>query len=173
MADFRLALLLVPLLAACVANAHAQDLSSQRDYSDPAQRDRPIACKPGDIEIHPGETLGRLFGSAWPVEPAPSKPENYTRARLIKRGPISWPHGLSPEDSIDVVAVLVDPNGKPLKAETLCSTRMGLGATVRRAVMEGTYTPATLDGRPVTSVIVLVQRVHAMERARPMNSAGS
>lgn len=157
-------LLLAVLLATAASAAGAQDLSSQRDYSDPAQRDRPIACKPGDVEGHPGESLGQLFGADWPVQPTPATPDAYVKPRLLERGPMRWPHGMDPQDSLNVVAILVGADGKPMKVEILCSTRMGLDTMVRRAMLGSTFSPATLDGRPITSVLVAVQRFHAVRR---------
>jgi hypothetical protein len=163
MAELR-SILLAVLLATSASAAGAQDLSSQRDYSDPAQRDRPIACKAGDVEGHPGESLGQLFGADWPVQPAPATPEAYVKPHLLERGPMRWPHGMDAQNSLNVVAVLVGADGKPMKVEILCSTRMGLDMMVRRAMLGSTFSPATLDGRPITSVLVAVQRFRAVHR---------
>jgi hypothetical protein len=163
MAELR-PLLLAALLATGASAAGAQDLSSQRDYSDPAQRDRPIACKPGDVEVHPGESLGQLFGADWPVQPAPATPDAYIKPHLLQRGPMRWPHGMDAQESLNVVAVLVDTDGKPVKVEILCSTRMGLDMMVRRAMLASTFSPAMLNGHPITSVLVAVQKFHAVRR---------
>lgn len=163
MADLR-HVLLAALLAAGASAAAAQDLSSQRDYSDPAQRDRPIACMPGDIEGHPGKSLGELFGAAWPVHPAPSSPDAYAKPRFLKHGPIWFPQGMYPQESLDVIAILVGADGKPLRTEVLCSTRQGFAMMWRRSAMASTFAPATLEGRPVTSVLVKVFRTHPPAR---------
>jgi hypothetical protein len=167
MAELR-PLVLALLLVTSAFAARAQDLSSQRDYSDPAQRDRPIACKPGDVEGHPGESLGQLFGADWPVQPAPAAPDAYVKPRLLERGPMRWPHGMDAQESLNVVAILVGSDGKPLKVEILCSTRMGLGMMVRRAMLDSMFSPALLDGRPITSVLVAVQKFHAVHRPPAM-----
>lgn len=154
------------LLAVSTALAQ-EDLSSKRDYSDPVQRGRPIACKAGDIEGFPGKSLGEVFGADWPVQPVPSLPGGYAEPSVVERARIHWPRGMAPQDSIVVVAVLVDPSGTPLRAEVLCSTRMGLNKSMRRTMMESTYSPATVDGRPITSVLVAAQVVSARERTGP------
>lgn len=173
MADLR-HVLLAALLAAGATPVAAQDLSSQRDYSDPAQRDRPIACMPGDLEGFPGKSLGQVFGDAWPAQPVPSAPGAYTKPRFLKRGRMWLPRGLWPEETINVVAILVGADGKPLRAEVICSTRQGLGMAVRRAAMDSSFAPATIDGRPVTSVLMEVHRfqpvIHTNARTpRPAN----
>jgi len=146
------------------AVAGAQDLSSQRDYSDPVQRDRPIACKPGDRESFAGKTLGEVFGDAWPAQPVVSSPDAHAGASMIEAGPMRWPRGLDPQDSLTVMAVLVGSDGAPLRAEILCSTRMGFDAAVRRNAMASTYAPAVVNGMPVTSVLVRVVRFNAVAR---------
>lgn len=148
-------------------NLHAQDdLSSQRDYTENVQRDRVIACKQGDIEGFPGKTLGELFGAAWPVTPVPSSPDAHAKAYLLDPAPMRWPRGLDPQDSVTVVAVLIDASGKALQAEILCSTRMGFGTAVRRHALASTYAPAEVDGKPITSLLVRVVRFHSVERQR-------
>ena len=150
------------LLAACAfaLPAAAQDLSSQRDYADPAQRDRPIACKPGDIEKFPGKSLGEVFGADWPKVNGSQR----ATARLLEHGPIRWPAGLDPQHSFTVVAVLVDAAGEPVRAEVLCTTRMGLDAAVRRHALASTYAPAMVDGRPVAAPLVRVVSVRTQAR---------
>ena len=155
------------LLLVVAFNVHAQDdLSSRRDYSDNLQRDVPIACKQGDIESFPGKTLGEVFGAAWPLQPVRSSPDAHVKAHLLDPAPMRWPRGLDPQDSVTVVAVLIDASGKALQAEILCSTRMGFGTAVRRHAMASTYAPTEVDGKPITSVFVRVVRFHAVERQR-------
>ena len=144
--------------------AGAQDLSTQRDYSDPTQRDLPIACKAGDIEGFPGKTLGEVFGADWPAQPVPSSAESHSEVRLLERGPMKLPRGMDAQDSVNVVAVLVSADGTPLRAEILCSTRMGLNMAVRRHALSSTYAPAEVDGVAVTSVIARLVRFNAVER---------
>ena len=164
-------LVALALLVGVAFNVHAQDdLSSGRDYSDNTQRDVPIACKQGDIETFPGKTLGELFGAAWPVQPVPSSPDAYTKPSVLDLAPMRWPRGLDPQDSVTVVAVLIDASGKALHAEILCSTRMGFGTAVRRHAMASTYAPAEVDGKPITSILVRVVRFHAAERQRSTKS---
>lgn len=158
----RLTLGLVMMLAGFHACAQ-EDLSSRRDYSDNAQRDRPIVCRAGDTERHPGRSLGDVFGADWPAQPEPSSPQARAGVRVLEHGPIRWPRGLDPQDSFTVVALLVDAEGKPLRAEILCSTRQGFDKAVRNHAMAGTYAPAMIDGVPVVSAIVQVVSVRAAE----------
>ncbi|RZA18026.1 MAG: hypothetical protein EOP93_12190 [Lysobacteraceae bacterium] len=160
----KLACLAASLLIAFAANAQDRDLSSGRDYSDPVQRDRPIACKAGDSERFPGKSLGDVFGADWPTQPMPSSPGTSAAAQLLERGPIRWPRGLDAQDSFTVVAILVDAAGKPLRAEILCSTRVGFDKSVRNHAMASSYAPAQVDGVPVTSALVRVVSVRALER---------
>ena len=148
--------LLLAVLSAFAAAQDAQDLSSRRDYSDPAQRDLPIACKAGDRESFPGKTLGEVFGGDWPAQPASSSVEARTGAQLLERGPMRWPKGVDLQGAFTVVAVLVGSDGTPLRAEVICATRMGFDTSVRRHAMASTYAPAEVDGTPITSVLVRV-----------------
>ncbi len=152
------------LLVVAPAWASAQDLSTQRDYSDPTQRDLPIACKAGDIEGFPGKSLGDVFGAEWPAQPLPSSAASHSKVRLLEPGPMKLPRGMDAQDSVNVVAVLVSAEGTPLRAEILCSTRMGLNMAVRRHAMASTYAPAEVDGVPVISVIARLVRFNAVER---------
>ncbi len=149
------------VLLACAFGISAQELSSQRDYSDNIQRDLPIACMPGDIESHAGKTIGELFGTDWPAQPEASSPEARASARMLEQGPLRWPRGMDFQDATVVMAVLVGADGTPLQAEPLCATRMGLTKSVRRWLLESTYAPAVIDGQPVTSVVPIVQKFDA------------
>ena len=149
------------LSLACASGVAAQELSSQRDYTDNAQRDLPIACMPGDIESHPGKSIGELFGTDWPAQPEASSPEARTSAHLVEQGQLRWPRGMDFQDAIVVMAVLVGADGTPLQAEPLCATRMGLTKAVRRSLMASTYAPAVIDGQAVTSVVPVVQKFDA------------
>ena len=159
------------LLAACAfaLPVHAQDdLSSKRDYTDNAQRDRPVACKAGDIEDFPGKSMGEVFGTDWPAQPEASDPEARTRVQMLERGKMRWPRGLDPQHAFTVVAVLVGPDGRPLRAEVLCKTRIGFDKAARSYMMSSTYQPATIDGKAVTSVAVQVISVRMGEsQAQP------
>lgn len=152
------------------ASALAEDISSKRDYMDPAQRDRPIACKPGDMERFPGKTLGEVFGDDWPAQPPPSSPASQAGPEVVQLAPMHPPRGLDPQNSFTVVAVLISPEGKPLRAEILCSTRMGMDAAVRRQALASTYQPAQVDGQPVTSVGVRVAAFRVAPRMRAPRS---
>lgn len=151
------------LFLATSAACAQDDLSSKRDYTDNAQRDRPIACKPGDIEEFPGKSMGEVFGADWPLQPDASTPAARTQVKMLERGKIRWPKGLDPQDAFTVAAVLVDAEGKPVRAEVLCKTRVGFDKAARSYLMGSTYQPATIDGKPVTSVAVQVISTRAAE----------
>ncbi len=169
--------ILTLVLAACVlaVPAHAQeDLSSKRDYTDNAQRDRPIACKAGDIEDFPGKTIGEVFGTDWPAQPDAADPAARTQVRMLERGKLRWPSGLDPQGAFTVVAVLVGMDGKPVRAEVLCKTRVGFDKAARNYLMDSTYQPATIDGKPVASVAVQVISVRMVEQgAQPRKPRGT
>ena len=160
--------LVLVLSLACAFGVAAQELSSQRDYTDNAQRDLPIACMAGDIESHPGKSIGELFGADWPAQPEASSPEARTSAHLVEQGQLRWPRGMDFQDAIVVMAVLVGADGAPLQAEPLCATRMGLTKAVRRSLMASTYAPAVIDGQAVTSVVTIVQRFNKNDRPDPV-----
>jgi hypothetical protein len=143
-------------------------LSSERDYTDPSDRDAPITCKPNDFERQAGKTMGQLFGAEWPVAPAPTTAAP-TPAKVIELGKVVWPRGLESQNAFVLVAVLVGVDGRPLKAEPLCASATGFEMTSRRIVMGGKYEPATVDGKPVvapTAVLVKFQRARRTGAAR-------
>ena len=63
-------------------------------------------------------------------------------------------------------AVLVDAQGKPLRAQVLCVSADGADAAVERAAMAGTYRPATFDGTPATGVAIVAWRLGATRDGR-------
>ncbi|GAB1594538.1 energy transducer TonB [Lysobacter claricitrinus] len=171
-------LLLAALLLPAAASAQSYedmsdptaDISSHRDYTDPAQRDRPIACKDGDLARHPGETLGQLFGDAWPATPVAAQREPAAVAHWANK-PV-MPAGLAPKDVLVVVATLVDETGKPLRAEPICSTSAGFDAAAARTVLASRFAPARFDGVAKTSADVVVVKyfrggVMPLTRRRP------
>lgn len=162
----RAALLFALSLSLLPAIALAEDISSKRDYMDPAQRDRPIVCKPGDMERFPGKTLGDVFGDDWPAQPVSSSPENQSGPRVVQEAAMHPPRGMDPQNSFTVVAILISSEGKPLRAEILCSTRMGMDAAVRRQALASSYLPAQVDGKPITSVGVRVAAFRVAPRMR-------
>jgi hypothetical protein len=152
-------------LALAAPASAADDLSSGRDYSDNAQRDRPIACKEGDIVAYPGMTMGELFGADWPAQPEPAAGGTHSPAETLERGRMEWPRGLDRQETFVVVAVLVGTDGQPLRAEVICSTRQGFDKVVRRSAMESTYAPARVDGKPVVSVVARVEHFRPVQRS--------
>lgn len=143
-------------------------LSSQRDYTDPSDRDAPITCKEGDFERQAGKSMGQLFGSDWPVAAAPTTTAP-TAVKVVELGKVVWPRGLESQSAFVVVAVLVGADGKPLKAEPLCVSAPGFEMTSRRIVMGGKYEAATVDGKPVVApaaVLVKFQRARRTGAAR-------
>lgn len=160
----RAVLLAVLLLPAAVLAQSAQDdakpaddgLSSHLDYSDPAMRDRPIACRDGDVKRHAGESLGRLFGDAWPA--APANAAKRERATVEHWGKLIMPAGVAPKDATVVVATLVDANGEPQRAEAICTTDAAFDTSAARTVMRSRFTPARYDGTPAVGAAVVVVR---------------
>ena len=167
-------LLLVAGLFAVPVHAQEEDLSSRRDYTDNAQRDRPIACKAGDIEDFAGKSMGDVFGTDWPLQPEASTPAARTEVKMLERGKIRWPQGLDPQQAFTVVAVLVGADGAPVRAEVLCKTRVGFDKAARGYLMSSKYQPATIDGKPVASVAVQVISIRSIERdASPRKPRGT
>jgi hypothetical protein len=157
--DLRHVLMISMLLAFTAARAQdavAPALSSQRDYSDNATRDMPIACKPGDLERQPGKSLAQVFASDWPAPPEPASEQATVQAQATELGRLSWPRGLEGKRALVVMAVLVAADGKPLRAEPLCSTAMGFDISARRAAMGGKYQPAKLDGMAIVGPAIVV-----------------
>ncbi len=135
-------------------------LASRRDYSNPAERNAPVVCKPGDLERQPGKSLDAVFGSDWPAQPVPTSADAHSPARTIARGHITWPRGLEGQAGLVVTAVLVGADGKPLRVEPLCAMSPGFDNAARRAAMSGKYSPAVVNGLPITSPTTVVISFH-------------
>lgn len=150
-----LALATLPTLAA----AQQPVLASKLDYTLNASRNMPIACKQGDIERHPGMTLAQLFGDKWPLQPEAEPGTDRVPAQMITSvrhgGALN---GAPAQRGLVVFAVLVDASGKPLQSEVLCATTEGYDKITRRMAMASRYQPALINGKPVTSVVVHVQK---------------
>jgi hypothetical protein len=152
------------LVALCVLagapSAQEREPSTILDYSVNANRDLPIRCWTGQLEREPGKTMGELFGDAWPLQPEPLEAEAHTGARLASQltVPASVLRGLPPQDGVVVAAVLVSATGEPLKVEPLCATTKGFDVAVKRILSRARYTPAIINGQPVTSVAGVVHR---------------
>jgi hypothetical protein len=149
------------------ANAPADDMSSHLDYTDPALHDQPIVCREGDIERHAGQSLGQLFGDAWPTPPAAATQRQH--AAIERWARVVMPAGLAPKDVTVVVATLVGADGKPQRAEPICATASGFDTAAARTVMQSRFTPATYDGVASVGAAVVVVKYG---RGAPMLRTG-
>lgn len=146
-------LLAIAFATATVAlPALAQQSAEGEETAPVAQRNHEITCPEGDSVAFPGKSLGDVFGKDWPADAAAAQ----VAPRLLARGAMAWPQGMNPQGVSTVVAVLVGPDGKPVRAELLCSNRPGFGASVRRHAMASTYAPGEADGKPVAAVLIRV-----------------
>jgi hypothetical protein len=142
-------------------------LSSGRDYTDPALHDAPIVCREGDLERHPGQSLGDVFGAAWPTPPAAATQRQH--AAVDRWARVVMPAGLAPKDVTVVVATLVGADGKPQHAESICASAAGFDTAAVRTVLQSRFTPATYDGVPSVGATVVVVRYG---RGAPMLRTG-
>ena len=153
------ALVLAAAMAAVPAVAQEPLLASQLDYSLNAARDVPIACKAGDTARFPGKTLAQVFGDAWPLQPEPQPDAERVRAQMTAAvRPRGAMRGMPVQPGVVVFAVLVAADGQPLQVEILCASTEGYDAVIRRMALRSAYRPAVINGAPVTSVSVQVQK---------------
>ncbi len=139
--------------------AQAPELASRLDYSLNASRDAPIACKQGDIERFPGKTLAQVFGDNWALQPEPAPGSERIRAQMTTSVRLGGGlRGAPTQRGLVVFAVLVDASGEPLQAEVLCATTDGYDNITKRMAMRSEFKPAIINGKPVTSVVVHVQK---------------
>jgi len=134
------------------ATGGAPALSSQRDYLRDGERDAPVQCLDADIAPFRGRTMADLFGAHWPRLPATGA---RVPARLISAGRITPPRGLEHQRSVVVVASLVDAEGRPARVEAICLSAPGFDTAAKRAARTARFQPATVDGVPVASVLVV------------------
>ena len=133
--------------------------ASRLDYTLNESRDKPIICKQGDIERHAGQTLAQVFAEKWPVEPEPLPGSERVQAQATRAiRPRGAMRGMPVQPGIVVFAVLVDENGEPVQAEVLCASTEGYDKYAMRIALQSQYKPAFVNGKPVTSVVVHVQK---------------
>ena len=153
------------LLALAPASGPAQEtaLSSSLDYALEASRDHPVTCKPGDLEPRRGRSRGEVFGADWPRQPEPTGAGAQERASLVRMPRLDPARlrGLPPHGGLVVAAVLVAPDGNPLRVETLCATTAGYDTFARRFLRQAADRPAMVDGVPMTSVAIVLHRFRA------------
>lgn len=152
---------MVLVLTAMLPAVSAQEgeLTSRRDHSLNVNRDLPILCKAGDLERRPGQSMGQVFGDAWPLQPEPSVPEGHAEAKMTGiQFDQATMRGLPSQPGLVIAAVLVDRKGKALGVEPLCATDEGYDVATKRLLMRARYRPATVDGRPIISVAMVVAR---------------
>ncbi|HZX80817.1 MAG TPA: hypothetical protein VFE72_07695 [Lysobacter sp.] len=133
--------------------------AAQHDATDPRMRDTPMRCRPGQVDVAGGRTLGQLFGADWPASPEASR---RTPAQAVKLGHVEWP--AQGGKGTATSAVLVDAQGKPLRTKVLCASTQALVAPVEAAAMQGTYRAATFDGVAGTGVALVTWRVGESSR---------
>jgi hypothetical protein len=133
--------------------------ASKLDYTLNESRDKPIVCKQGDIERHPGRTLAQVFGDKWPRQPDPAPDSERIHAQPVKAvRPRAAMRSMPVQPGVVVYAVLVDASGTPLQVEVLCASTEGYDKVARRMALASWYRPAIINGKPVTSVTVDVQK---------------
>ena len=125
-----------------------------RDYSVNAERDMPIVCKPGDVQPFDGRTMAEVFGDAWPQQPEPINASSHQPAQLQTALRLSPPRGLESQTGAVMLAVLVDATGKVIADEPVCMTSGKYAIAARRAIRGARFSPAIVNGAPVTSVVV-------------------
>src|SRR5690606_4774809 len=104
--------------------------SSQLDHNDPAARDAPVTCGPGDLERQPGRSRGEVFGTQWPTQRHPRP----------------------------VAAIRVDATGKRLHTQPTGASTDGYDNAARRLAMRIGHKPARINGRAATSLTTWVAR---------------
>ncbi|HEY4582410.1 MAG TPA: hypothetical protein VIG88_06035, partial [Lysobacter sp.] len=97
---------------------------------------------------------GQLFGAEWPASPAAAR---RTPAQPVKLGHVAWP--AQGGKGLATSAVLIDAQGRPLRAKVLCASTQALVAPVEAAAMQGTYRAATFDGAAGTGIALVTWRV--------------
>lgn len=135
--------------------------AARPDPTDPKMRDTPVRCRPGQLDRAGGKTLGQIFGAQWPATPDVPAARR-SPAQALTLGRVDWPAERG--QAVATTAVLVDAQGKPLRAKVLCVSADGADAAVERAAMAGTYRAAMVDGKPVAGVAMVAWRLGA---ARP------
>lgn len=138
---------------AAAVQAQAPRWSSNTDYSTPGARDLPVTCRHGDLQPFEGKTMAQVFGDAWPA--APEMTASHTPPKVLNSAKVIPPRGLEGKPATVVVAVLVGADGKPLAAEAVCISDGAFTIAAKRVLRNASFEPATIDGKPITSVLAV------------------
>lgn len=168
---FPLAAALAVIAATAQAQSPAPRWSSNIDYSTPGARDLPVTCRRGDLQPFEGKTMAQIFGDAWPV--APEMTASHTPPKVVSSAKVIPPRGLEGKPATVVVAVLVGADGKPLAAEAVCISDGAFTIAAKRVLRNASFEPATIDGKPVTSVLAVPISFRPVRRGGGDSGGGS
>ena len=172
---FLLPAALAGLAVAAAAQAQAQSpaprWSSNTDYSTPGARDLPVTCRRGDLQPFEGKTMAQVFGDAWPA--APEMTASHAPPKVVSSANVIPPRGLEGKPATVVVAVLVGADGKPLASEAVCISDNAFTIAAKRVLRNASFEPATIDGKPVSSVLAVPISFRPVRRGGGDSGGGS
>ena len=141
----------LPAVQAVAGDAAGGAAPLRPDYTRPESRDVPIRCKEGDVEYFAGQSMGDVFGAAWPAVPAARV---VTPPRVVQSAPLTWPKGLGQGHAVAVVAILVGADDRAVDARAICASMPAIANPAVRAALRSTYETARFDGVPAATVVV-------------------
>jgi protein TonB len=162
----------VPAVSTTAGNIYAGDLTArpklkQRDAHVAAPLPKINVIAPKDIAgASANDGLGSLIASAPTGLPAPPTPKQTVTSggklvspRLIHSVPVVYPaiaNSTHVEGDVEIQAV-IDKNGKVISAKAISGPALLQSAAIH-AVRQWRYSPATLDGQPITMQYVVTVR---------------
>ncbi len=105
------------------------------------------------LSIFSSVLLFTIFAAAWALRSEAKKPANFVPASVSKAGDIPYPAS-SLDAGVVTLSVYVEKTGQVLGV-TILRDIPSVSGPAAAAVRSWTYTPATLDGKPVQSTLTI------------------
>jgi TonB family protein len=105
------------------------------------------------LNIFSSVLLFTIFAAAWALRSEAKKPANFVPASVSKAGDIPYPAS-SLDAGVVTLSVYIEKTGQVLGV-TILRDIPSVSGPATAAVRSWTYTPATLDGKPVQSTLTI------------------
>jgi hypothetical protein len=116
----------------------------------------PIRCPKKTLKRVSATTYLQLFANTWHDQPEPSSASDWQKASIqqdVRAIPPSQILRSVPEDGYAEVFALIGADGRVVEAFVVCSTDVHFHGVALTATRKSIYTPATVAGKPVASIV--------------------
>jgi hypothetical protein len=133
----------------------ADDADSWQGFPNKGLR-LPIRCPKKTLKRVSATTYLELFANKWHDQPEPSSASDFQKAGIQKDVPVIPPSQILrslPDDGYAEVFALIGADGRVVEAFVVCSTDVHFHGVALTATLKSIYTPATVAGKPVASIV--------------------